>query len=175
MARVSRGDAHAFRVLVARHADRTLATAWRLSGNKADAEDLAQEAFLKVWRSAASFQPERARFTTWLHRLVVNAGVDRWRRRRPTVELEAANDVADPAPDGYAMAAAAEDSAAVSAALARLPERQRMAVALCYYEGMSNAEAAAALGVPVGALEALLVRARRRLRELLEPRMRKSG
>lgn len=174
MARVSAGDAHAFRLLVVRHADRALATAWRMSANRSDAEDLVQEAFLRVWRSAASYQAERARFTTWLHRMVVNLAVDRWRRRRPTVELEAANDVPDPAPDAQLVAEASEDAAAVSAALAALPERQRMAVALCYYEGMSNAEAAAALGVPVGALEALLVRARRRLRTLLQSRMGES-
>ncbi len=123
------------------------------------------------WRSAASFQPEKARFTTWLHRLTVNLGVDRWRRRRPTVELEAANDVADPSPDALAVAEQSEDSAAVAQALARLPERQRLAVTLCYYEGLSNAEAADALGVPVGALEALLVRGRRKLRSLLAKRM----
>jgi RNA polymerase sigma-70 factor (ECF subfamily) len=171
VARVSAGDSHAFRVLVARHADRTLATAWRVSGSRADAEDLVQEAFLRVWRSAASFRPEKAKFTTWLHRLTLNLGVDRWRRRRPTVELEAANDVADPSPDALALAEQTEDSAAVAKALALLPERQRMALTLCYYEGLSNAEAAEALGVPVGALEALLVRARRKLRGLLETRM----
>ena len=171
MARVSAGDSHAFRVLVARHADRTLATAWRVSGSRADAEDLVQEAFLRVWRSAASFKPEKARFTTWLHRLTLNLGVDRWRRRRPTVELEAANDVADPSADALAVAEQSEESAAVAQALSLLPERQRMAVTLCYYEGMSNAEAAEALGVPVGALEALLVRGRRKLRSLLEGRM----
>ena len=175
MARVSAGDSHAFRLLVARHADRTLATAWRVSGSRADAEDLVQEAFLRVWRSAASFKPEKAKFTTWLHRLTLNLGVDRWRRRRPTVELEAANDVVDPSPDALAMAERMEDSTAVATALSLLPERQRMAVALCYYEGLSNAEAAAALGVPVGALEALLVRARRKLRSLLESRMRVEG
>lgn len=171
MARVSAGDSHAFRVLVARHADRALATAWRVSGSRADAEDLVQEAFLRVWRSAASYKPEKAKFTTWLHRLTVNLGVDRWRRRRPTVELEAANDVADPSPDALAIAEQSEDSAAVAQALALLPERQRMAVTLCYYEGLSNAEAADALGVPVGALEALLVRGRRKLRSLLAKRM----
>jgi len=171
MARVSAGDGHAYRMLVARHADRALATAWRVSGNRADAEDLVQEAFLRVWRAASSFKADRARFTTWLHRLVVNAGVDRWRRRRPTVELEAANDVADPNPDALAIAEQGEDAAAVAAALKALPERQRMAISLCYYEGLSNAEAAAALGVPVGALEALLVRGRRRLRDLLAGRM----
>jgi RNA polymerase sigma-70 factor (ECF subfamily) len=175
MARVSAGDSRAFRVLVARHADRALATAWRMSASRADAEDLVQEAFLRVWRSAASFQPEKAKFTTWLHRLTLNLGVDRWRRRRPTVELEAANDVADPSPDALAVAEQSEDSAAVAEALALLPERQRMAVTLCYYEGLSNAEAADALGVPVGALEALLVRARRKLRGLLEKRMGEEG
>lgn len=164
--RVAGGDRTAYAQLVLRHADRFLRLAERLLGERAEAEDAVQDAFGRLWIRADSFDPARARFTTWFYRVVANACHDRLRRRR-TEPLPAAWDAADPAPDAEAGVAAGQRAAAVQTALAALPERQRLAMVLSYYEELSNEEAAAAMDVSVKALESLLVRARRTLRESL--------
>ncbi|RMF72201.1 MAG: sigma-70 family RNA polymerase sigma factor [Alphaproteobacteria bacterium] len=154
-------DAAAFRILVDRHAARALRMAERILQNRADAEDAVQEAFQRLWRDARRFQPARGRFRSWFIRVLINACRDRQRqlRRRPVTSL----------PDMTAAAAETEGVErldrvqAVRQAIAALPERQRWAVVLTYYEGLSNREAAAAMGISVKALEALLVRARRHL------------
>lgn len=163
VARVAAGDRRAYAALVDRHLDRTVAVARRVLGNTAEAEDVAQEAFLRLWRNADRFRPEAAKFSTWFYRITMNLCLDL--RRRPAHEdLEAAGDPADPADDPARAAERNETAAAVNRALADLPERQRAAVSLTYSAGMSNAEAAAAMQVSVKALETLLVRARRALR-----------
>ncbi|WP_243634360.1 sigma-70 family RNA polymerase sigma factor [Roseicella frigidaeris] len=171
MAWAAAGDRAAFGVLVARHGDRTLRLALRVLGRTEEAEEVAQEAFLRAWQAAASFDPGRARFTTWLHRITLNLAIDRGRRRGRATEAgeEALALLADPAPGPEAAAAAAEDHAALAGALARLPARQRAAIALAYEEGLSGAEAAAMLDVSERALEGLLRRARLMLRRLMTP------
>lgn len=166
MARIAVGDEAAFARLVDRHIDRALRLAQRLLGSKADAEDMVQEVFLKIWRKAESWNPRRSAFPTWLWRVVVNQCLDL--RRRPTAV--ALDDVPEPAadtPDQEAAIAAEEEERRVADAVARLPERQRAAVALIYGAGASNAEAAATMGVSVGAVEQMLSRARRSLRSRL--------
>ena len=96
MARVARGDERAFQLLSRRHLPAMLGLARRILGNAAEAEDVAQEAFLRVWTHAPRWQP-LAQFRTWLTRVVVNLCLDR-KRRAPWVELEAAGDIVDPAP-----------------------------------------------------------------------------
>ncbi len=170
MALAGNGDRAAFNLLVGRHGERALRVALRILGDAAEAEEVAQEAFLRAWQAAASFDPARARFTTWLHRIVVNLAIDRTRRRAgaPSTGLEAAAELADAAPGPEADAAAAEARAALAVALGALPPRQRAAIALAYEEELSGAEAAAALEVSERALEGLLRRARQFLRSRLE-------
>ena len=144
--------------------------ALRVLGDAAEAEEVAQEAFLRAWQAAAGFDPARARFSTWLHRIVVNLAIDRTRRRAPLPRagLDAAAELADPAPGPEAAAVAAQARAALATALAGLPPRQRAAIALAYEQELSGAEAAAALSISERALEGLLRRARLLLRSRLE-------
>lgn len=174
MAQVSRGDQRAFHGLVARHHGPAFRIADRLLRNRADAEDVVQEAMLRVWVQAPTWRPA-ALFRTWLYRVVVNLAIDRHRQRQrrgggaPVTE---ADTVADPGPDPAARAAQGEVDGLVAAAVAALPERQRAALVLAHYEGLSNSEAAAVLDTSVSGIEALLVRARRALRARLEPLLR---
>ena len=167
--RVAQADHAAFRIFVERHLERVHRIAWHMLADHGEAEEITQEALTRVWVHAPEFDVERGvRFTTWLHRVVVNLCLDRLRRRRVHAPIDAAAGVPDAAPHPLARIAQRQTESQVAAALADLPERQRMAVVLSYYERMSNAEAAAALGIGVGALEGLLVRARRGLRRMLE-------
>ncbi|MFV3077374.1 RNA polymerase sigma factor [Niveispirillum fermenti] len=166
VARVAAGDRRAYGLLVERHLDRTVTIARRILPSQADAEDVAQEAFLRLWRHADRFEPAAARFSTWFYRITTNLCLDRT-RRMPMAPLDAAGDPADPSMDQEAALADQRTRAAVSAAVADLPDRLRAAVTLTYDAGLSNAEAAKALDVSVKALESLLVRARRSLRERL--------
>jgi RNA polymerase sigma-70 factor (ECF subfamily) len=169
LALVGAGDRQAYHMLVERHGRRVLAMARRMTGNLAEAEDVAQDAFLRVWQHAAHWQDKGAKFTTWLYRVVMNLCLDR-RRRAPMASLDVAGDPADERPSAEAAVAAQQRERAVANALAMLPDRQRAALVLSYYEGLSNAAAAVVLEISVAALESLLVRARRSLRAELENR-----
>jgi RNA polymerase sigma-70 factor (ECF subfamily) len=164
--RIAAGDGAASAALVDRHLGHIVALAWRMLGSRAEAEDVAQDTFLRAWQLAASWQPGGARFATWLHRVAVNLCLDRLRRRRE-VDLDAAGD--PPADDAHPGAALQRRAVAhrVDAALALLPERQRTAIVLCHFQELGNIEAAAVMEIGVEALESLLARGRRRLRELL--------
>lgn len=170
MRRAGSGDRQAFRSLVDRHMPRAVALATRIVGNRTDAEEIVQEAFLRTWLKAPEWRDETvpggARFTTWFTRVLVNLCIDR--RRRPVLApIEAAGEIASGEADGFQSVAREETGARVAAAVATLPDRQRAALTLCHWDGMSNIEAAEILGVSVGALESLLVRARRTLRSAL--------
>ena len=165
MARIAGGDQRAFRTLAGRHVPAMLGVARRVLGNGADAEDVVQEAMLRVWTHAPRWQP-LALFRTWLTRIVVNLCLDR-KRRAPWVELEAAGELADPAPGAAEMAERDERDRLVAAAIDTLPARQRTAIALTYGDGMSNAEVAAVLDTSVSAVETLLVRGKQNLRQAL--------
>jgi RNA polymerase sigma-70 factor (ECF subfamily) len=165
MARVARGDQPAFRVLARRHAPAIVRLARRILGNAADAEDVAQEAMLRVWTHAPRWQPLAA-FKTWLTRVVVNLCLDR-KRRAPWVELEAAGEIADSAPVASELAETDERERLLQRAIAELPDRQRTAIVLTYSEGMSNAQVADILDTSVSAVETLLVRGKQNLRRAL--------
>jgi RNA polymerase sigma-70 factor, ECF subfamily len=165
MARIARGDEAAFRLIARRYAARAVGLARRVTGNAADAEDIAQEALLRVWINAPRWRPTAA-FRTWFHRVVLNLCLN-WRRRRPFVALEAVGDPPDPSAGAVAQIERTEADRAMAAAIAALPDRQRAAVVLTYHEGLGNAEAAAVLETTVSGVETLLVRARRTLREKL--------
>jgi RNA polymerase sigma-70 factor (ECF subfamily) len=166
MARVAQGDHAACQQLVERHLASILAFASRTLGERAAAEDIAQEVFTRLWMHAKRWRPGAARLTTWLHRIALNLCLDCLRRKRE----EALDDVPEPIDPGTDAAAQLHERALrehVTAALRSLPENQRVAVTLCHYQGFRNAEAAEVLGVSVEALESLLARARRSLRERL--------
>jgi RNA polymerase sigma-70 factor (ECF subfamily) len=130
------------------------------------AEDVAQEAMARAWFQAANYDPSRARFTTWLYRIVVNLCIDH-RRRIPAQSLPDDHDFIDPAPGAEEMMEIDERRASMAAALGDLPDRQRAALTLVYDEGMSGVEAARVLGVSAKAIERLLARARAYLKKRL--------
>ena len=164
--RVGQGDPAAAQTLVSRKLPRILSLAQRMLGDAVEAEDVAQETMLKAWRQAPKWMPGKARFDTWLHRVALNLCYDRLRRRRE-IPTDTPPDRPDegPAPDRGLLAA--ETGARVTAALKRLPDRQREAIVLCHYQELSNIDAAALMEISVEALESLLSRGRRALRQAL--------
>jgi RNA polymerase sigma-70 factor (ECF subfamily) len=165
MARAAQGDEGAFRALLARHTRGALGIARRILRDDARAEEIVQDAMLRVWINAPRWRPQAA-FRTWLYRVVVNLCLNE-RRRRAHLPLEQVGEAADPAPDPGAMLEARERDRTLAAAIDALPDRQRAAIVLTYQEGLGNAEAAAVLDTSVSGIETLLVRARRALREAL--------
>lgn len=170
MLRICEGDTVAYRTLVERHIHRMVRLAQGMVGERSDAEDIVQEAFLRVWIHAKSWDAAKAKFTTWLYRIVFNLCVDHV-RKRVGLPLDLVMERADPRGDVLGELQRHETRDRVGKAIADLPETQRAAVALHYYEGLSNAEAAEVLSVSIGAVEQLLIRARRRLKEQLRPEL----
>ena len=164
--RVGRGDPSAVQALVARKLPRLLALSRRMLGDPAEAEDVAQEAFLRAWKQAPKWVPGAAKFDTWLHRVTLNLCYDRLRQKRETPMAEPP-DRPDPGPAPDRGLEAAQLGAQVDRALQALPERQREAIVLCHYQELSNIEAAELMGVSVEAMESLLSRGRRALRTAL--------
>lgn len=164
--RIRNGDHQAFSILVRRHTDRFYGLAWRLLGNSAEADDVVQDAFLKFWTQPDMFRPEAgARFTTWFYRVVSNLALDRLRgRKRWKGDVDF-----DTMPDRAATADAVYENRQMQghleAAIHELPERQKLALNLCFYEGMSVRDAAEVIGVGEKAVESLLMRAKAGLKE----------
>ncbi len=155
VAAVARGDEASCRLLMERHLPRMVALARRMLGNQADAEDVAQEVFLRVWTHAERWQPGRAQFGTWLHRVATNLCLDRLRASCDRTSTTFPNPPA-------AIRALDENlerrelAERVEAALQALPERQRTAIVLSHYQGLTNIEAAEILEISVEAVESLL-------------------
>ncbi|WP_411192498.1 RNA polymerase sigma factor [Paraburkholderia sp. B3] len=166
VARVGARDAGTVRTLVTHKLPRLLALATRMLGDRMEAEDVAQEAFMRIWKQAPQWRTGEAKFDTWLHRVALNLCYDRLRGRReePVDDLPDEPDP-DAAPEAR-LAARARDER-VREALATLPVRQREALVLTYYQELSNIEAAVLMDISVDALESLLARARRSLRAQL--------
>ena len=165
------GDKAAFTRLVARHQHRLLALVMRSLGNRAAAEDVVQEVFARAWINAPTWRARDAggaSYAAWLSRVAVNLCIDGFRRRRPTSHIDDVAEPADPSPSADVSIMKREAAARLRRAVAELPERQRVAIALTYDAEVSNVEGAAAMGTSVGAFELLLVRARRTLRHALE-------
>lgn len=167
------GDRLAARMLADRLLPRTLGYATRLlGGDRAEAEDVAQEAMLRLWRIAPDWRRGEARVTTWLYRVVTNLCTDRLRsgRRRAAPMGDDLPDMPDDSPDAEARMVQAARLAALDAALAALPDRQREAVVLRHIEGLSNPEIAAIMGIGVEAVESLTARGKRALTAALQGR-----
>jgi RNA polymerase sigma factor (sigma-70 family) len=161
------GDRTAAQSLMARHLPKMITLARRMLGDPGEAEDAVQDAFMRLWTHAARWRPGAAKFETWLYRVTLNQCYDRL-RKRPTARLDEAANVPDPAADPQRALASADLSAAVARAVLDLPERQRAAILLCHYQDCGNIEASEILGVSVEALESLLARGRRALRQRLQ-------
>lgn len=162
---VASGDVRAYRQLVERHLRGIHAFAHRMLASRAEAEEVSQETFLRLWEHAGRYVPS-AKPSTWIYRIAHNLCVDRLRRRREPSSGVAPDELpGSERPSGLFQERQVAD--AVQRALAELPERQRAAIGLVHYQGLSNAEAAEVLGVGVRALESLLARARRQLKESL--------
>lgn len=164
LAAVSSRDAKAFAELLRRYHGPVYRVAWRVTGAR-DADDIAQETFVKLWNNPQQVRDAKA-LRGWLMRVAGNAAIDRARKRRPE-SLDEAAEIADgraTAERGLQQSAAA---GVVDKAISALPDRQRLALSLVYFEALSNIEAAAAMDVSVEAVESLLSRARRALKHSL--------
>lgn len=168
MAAIAGGDREAFSLAVMRFARSLANYAYRMLGNEAEAEDVTQEAMFRLWTQAERWDPARASLSTWLHRITHNLCIDLIRKNRLLTGQD------DERLDDESNAAGHEeafDQGAMSdrlhAAIATLPERQRSALVLTHFQGLSNRDVAIILDISVGALESLLARARRQLKCLL--------
>jgi len=166
--RLSHADPAAFATLVELHFQPVYRVAWRMLGGREGAEDVAQEAFLRLWQNPRQVRDGKA-LRSWLMRVASNLVVDRYRRQGP-VDPGEPPDIADDAPGPDLALRRADVAAAIDGAIAGLPERQRLALVLSHYEGYGNPDIALALDVSVEAVESLLARARRSLRTVLADR-----
>jgi RNA polymerase sigma factor (sigma-70 family) len=166
MGRILRRDAVAFRVVVDGHARALHRIAYRMIGDATEAEDLAQEALTRLWQHAGRWQAGGAGIGAWLTRVTMNLCLDRLRRQRFASD-EAVPERADEAPLAPELIAAEQDRQRVVAAIAALPDNQRAAIVLTYYEDQPNAAAAESLDMNIKAFESLLLRARGGLKRAL--------
>ena len=171
---VARGDTAAFEKLIERHQSLVIGTVARMLGNNSDVEDIAQQVFIRVWKSAARYVP-RAKFTTWLLKITRNLVFNelrRSKRRAPspvqtetTMEEMPIKDESNPAPDASLLEKELQE--AIEKAIGELPETQRMAVVLRRYEELSYEQIADILDLSVPAIKSVLFRARTELRARL--------
>lgn len=155
----------AFAALVRRHSTRFYRIAYRLVFDKHDAEDMVQEAFLRVWNRPTAWDRARhIKFTTWFYRVVTNLCLDHNRKKRP-LPLPEMMPIEDPRPGQDAAADHRHRQEVLEALIQELPARQQLALDLCFYEGLSNKEAAAIIGIRVKALQSLIMRAKTTLKE----------
>lgn len=168
MSAAGRGEPRACAQLVDRHLGRVHRLATRLLDDASEAEDVAQELFLRLWQAAPNWRRGEARVSTWIHTVTLNLCRDRLRRRRPQLRIDETVEHLLPAdesaqPEHRLQSDQREQQ--LRAAIQALPERQREALLLFHFEGLDQAECAAALDVSVDALESLLARARRALKQ----------
>lgn len=172
--RVSQGNLAAFECLVRRHQLSALRTARRFLGDEHEAEDLAQEAFLQIFRQAHRYNPDAASFKTWFFTILANLCRNTLKKRRLVYYNEPPKEILDLS-DPNSDLELNEQRRALARAIANLPPNQRLAFILCHYEDFSYAEAARSLDLSVKAVESLLVRAKRSLREQLADVRKKSA
>lgn len=175
LAAYAAGDRRAARDLVLALTPRAFGQAQRMLHDRAQAEDVAQEALVRLWRAAPDWQSGQARVTTWLYRVVANLCLDRLRARRPMADLDAIDAPADPSPGAVAQMQDAARLRALSDAMAQLPDRQAQAVALRHLEGLTNPQIADVMGIGVEAVESLTARGKRALAAILAGRKDELG
>jgi len=167
LAQVQEGDRAAFTLLVRRHADRFYRIAYRFTSVRMEAEDVVQEAFVKLWERPGMWQADRnTAFTTWFHRVVINLCLDRQKKKRPLPLMDEMQ-IRDTRETHEETMIQNQQQHMLEVWIAALPERQRAALNLCFYEGLSNQEAATIMGVRLKALQSLLMRAKTTLKEQL--------
>jgi RNA polymerase sigma-70 factor (ECF subfamily) len=164
--KVKDGDSAASRILVDQYLDRIVNYGTRMLGDRAEAEDVAQEAFLRLWRNLDKWRAEKP-VIHWLQRVTYNLCIDRLRKKKP-VNIEDIAEPADPFENPARSLHQMQVSTAVNAAIEKLPDRQRAAIVFAHQEGLSNIETAEIMEISVEAVESLLSRGRRGLRSLLE-------
>ena len=165
MRRAGKGDTATYRLLVTRHLSRCVRFAERMLGSRQDAEYIVQDACLKLWRQAPSWEP-KAQVSTWLYRVIVNACLNLKRAQRPLAEMEL-DTIADGRINAEQQYMQQQEKEQVAHMLQALPEKQRAALLLTYYEELSDRQAADTLGMSLGALQQALFRARQSLRHMM--------
>jgi RNA polymerase sigma-70 factor, ECF subfamily len=163
LAAAARGDSRAYGELVQRYFRPVHGMVWRMMKASAEAEDVTQEAFIKLWRNPRQVREPKA-LKGWLMRVASNGAIDRM-RRQPLAVAELPKELPDPAPNAARHADGKEARTRIDGAINALPERQRLALSLVYFEGLGNIEAAEAMEVSVDALESLLARGKRGLKD----------
>lgn len=162
------GSQDAFAVLVRRHTERFYRLAYRYLQNRETAEDIVQDAFLKLWEAPRRWQPERnSKFTTWFYRIVVNLCLD-WQKKKRPLTLDEELPLIDERETPDTGMIRTQEQQVLEQEIAALPERQRMALNLCFAEGLSNQEAAEVIGVRLKALQSLIMRAKATLKERMK-------
>ncbi|PJI85031.1 RNA polymerase ECF family sigma subunit [Yoonia maricola] len=169
------GDGHAARLLTARLLPRILAQATRMLGTRTEAEDVAQDAMMRLWKIAPDWRSGEAQVTTWLYRVVSNLCTDRLRKRRGGVSLDQVAEPLDTTPSVAAQMQTKARMTALSDALAELPERQAQAVSLRHLEGLSNPEIAQIMDISVRSVESLTARGKRALADIMAGRKAELG
>lgn len=175
LVRYGNGDVGAANELTSRLAPRILTYASRILSDEAEAEDVTQEAMLRLWRVAPNWRQGEAQVSTWLYRVASNLCMDRLRKRGRSTPLDAVHEVQDDRPEVASDMIARDRKMALEAALVRLPERQRQAVVLRHIEGLSNPEIAAVMDIGVEAVESLTARGKRALVAWLRPEREQLG
>ncbi|MCF8474943.1 MAG: sigma-70 family RNA polymerase sigma factor [Emcibacter sp.] len=169
MVRIGDRDRVAYKVLVDRHLRNFMAFAVRINGDRSEAEDIMQEAFMRVWNKAVEWDQNRhTRFTTWFYRIVLNLSIDVKRKKKSTSELSEAMDIMSNEMPADAVLSEKQMAFKIAEVMMHLPKRQRIAVSLCYLQELGNQEAAKIMDITTPALESLLVRGRRKMAELLD-------
>lgn len=167
VALIGKRNGEAFQVLMTRHINMHISFAERMMGGRPEAEDIVQDAYTKLWIHAERFDPAKAKFSTWFYRIVLNRCLDIRRKKKP-VALPEGYDPADDRETPLENLAKTQRQHQVRKALKKIPGRQRAAITMCYFEGISNQEAADILDLNIKALESLLCRGRKNLKSLLE-------
>lgn len=170
----AQGDMDAAAVLTTRVLPRVLGQATRMLSDQAEAEDVAQEALMRLWKIAPDWRQDEAKISTWLFRVTANLCTDRLRKRR-SVPLDEIAEPADPQPSAPAQIQAKSRLTALSDALAQMPERQAQAVSLRHLEGLSNPEIAEIMDISLRSVESLTARGKRALTDILQGRKAELG